>query len=192
MSEKSSADTSDTRRRIHTRAVECVSYLRPDGLWDIEGRLSDSKTHAVPLAEGSVVAAGEPYHGMWVRLTIDDDFVIRDVAVQMPNVPTSECRGAAPAYAKLIGERVAPGFSHKIKTLFGGAGGCTHLSELLLPIATTAFQTIPIGRAMIAPRDAHDVERIARSRRGLIGTCHALRVEGPIAQRYLKEEKLSG
>ncbi len=170
------------RRLIHRRQVECLSYLRTDGLWDIEGRLADSKTHAVPLhSEDRTVEAGQTYHGMFIRLTLDDDFIIKEVQVEMPNVPTRECRGATPAYQKLVGERIAAGFSRRIKELFGGIGGCVHLTELLLPIATTAFQTIPMARALVAPRNAQDAEAYKRSTSGLINTCHALRANGPIA-----------
>lgn len=169
------------RRLIHQRKIECLGYLRADGLWDIEGRLADSKTHPVPLAEGRIVTAGQTYHGMLIRLALDDEFIVREVEVAMPDVPTSECRGAAPAYQKLLGERIGPGFSRRIKELFGGIGGCVHLTELLLPIATTAYQTIPIARAMVAPRNKHDTEAYSRARSGLINTCHALRSTGPIA-----------
>ncbi|MBK5553907.1 DUF2889 domain-containing protein [Pseudomonas sp. TH03] len=169
------------RRLIHRRKVECQGFLRTDGLWDIEGRLSDSKTHPVTLAEGRIVAAGQTYHGMWIRLTLDDDFIVREVRVSMPDVPTSECRGAMPAYEKLLGERIGSGFSRRIKELFGGIGGCVHLTELLLPIATTAFQTIPMARAMVAPRTAEDVEAYRDATGRLLNTCHALREDSPVA-----------
>lgn len=168
------------RRLIHQRTVECLGYLRADGLWDIEGRLSDTKTHPVPLSEGRIVAVGEAFHSMLIRLTLDDELIVREVQVSMLNVPTSECRGAAPAYQKLLGERIGPGFSRRIKELFAGIGGCIHLTELLLPIATTAFQTIPMARAMVAPRNEHDTEAHSRAASGLINACHALRSTGPI------------
>jgi hypothetical protein len=169
------------RRLIHRRKVECQGFLRADGLWDIEGRLNDSKTHSVILAEGRTVAAGQTYHGMFIRLTLDDDFVVREVHVAMPDVPTSQCRGAMPGYEKLLGERIGPGFSRRIKALFGGIGGCVHLTELLLPIATTAFQTIPMARAMVAPRTAADAEAYRNVTGRLINTCHALREDSPVA-----------
>jgi hypothetical protein len=127
------------------------------------------------------VAAGQIYHGMLIRLTLDDEFIVREVQVSMPDVPTSECRGAVRAYEKLLGEGIGPGFSRRIKELFGGVGGCVHLTELLLPIATTAFQTIPMGRAMVAPRNAQDAQGYSRATAGLLNTCHALRENGPIA-----------
>ncbi|MFD2644591.1 DUF2889 domain-containing protein [Pseudomonas japonica] len=181
------SDYDDRQRQpIHKRNIECVGYLRADGLWDIEGRLNDSKTHSVQLSEGRLLTAGQAFHSMWIRLTLDDDFIVRDVQVSMSEVPTSECRSVAPAYQKLLGERVGPGFSRRIKELFGGIGGCVHLTELLLPIATTAFQTIPIARALVAPRNEHDTEAHSRALSGMIDTCYALRSTGPIASAIKK------
>ncbi|TPG76394.1 DUF2889 domain-containing protein [Pseudomonas arsenicoxydans] len=174
------------RRLIHRREVQCLGYLRADGLWDIEGRLSDSKTHPVTLVEGRELVAGQTYHGMFIRLALDDDFIVREVQVDMTQVPTSECRGAMSAYDKLLGERIGAGFSRRIKELFGGVGGCVHLTELLLPIATTAFQTIPMGRAMVAPRTAADTEAYRRATGRLLNTCHALREDGSIAELLKK------
>lgn len=168
------------RRLIHRRKVECQGYLRADGLWDIEGRLNDSKTHPVTLAEGRIVAAGQTYHGMLIRLTLDDDFVVREVHVAMPDVPTSQCRGAMTGYEKLRGERIGPGFSRRIKELFGGVGGCVHLTELLLPMATTAFQTIPMARSLVAPRTEQDAEAYRNATGQLINTCYALREDSPV------------
>lgn len=174
------------RRLIHTRKVECHGYLREDGYWDIEGRMEDVKTHDVRLAEGASVTEGQPYHGMAVRVTVDDAFVIREVEVLMRNVPTSQCGGAAAGYQRLVGECLGRGFARRIRELFGGTGGCVHLTELLLPIATTAFQTIPMGRSLVAPRNAHDAQAYARSAVGLVDTCHALRSDGPIAMQFMR------
>ena len=176
------------RRLMHERQINCKGYLRPDGLWDIEGRLADCKTHAVTLTEGRVVAAGETYHGMLVRVTLNDEFVIQEVAVEMPQVPTSECRGAAHGYTQLVGMQIGPGFTRRVKHLFGGIQGCVHLTELLLPIATTAYQTIPMARAMVAPRNEHDAAAYIRATSGLVDTCHALRANGPIAMRIVKRQ----
>ena len=174
------------RRLIHKRDIECRGFLRADGLWDIEGRMADVKTHPVPLSEGLTVEAGQIYHGMVIKVTLDDEFMIRAIAVSMPNVPTSECRGAIPGYEQLVGVRIGAGFSRRVKELFGGIRGCVHLTELLLPIATTAFQTIPMARSMVAPRKPEDVDSYPRAVAVLVDTCHALRADGPIALSLLK------
>ena len=62
-----------------------------------------------------------------------------------------------------------------------GTGAACILTELLLPIATTAFQTIPMARAMVAPRTAADAEAYRNATGRLINTCHALREDSPVA-----------
>ena len=69
--------------------------------------------------------------------------------------------------------------------MFGKTKGCVHLTELLLPIATTAFQTIPMARSLVAPRDARDSEAYSHALVERVDTCHALRATGPIAARLL-------
>ena len=61
------------RELTHTRRVRFEGYKRADGLWDIEGRLTDVKNHDFTLQTG-VRRAGLPVHDMWVRLTIDTEF----------------------------------------------------------------------------------------------------------------------
>ncbi|MCH8218951.1 MAG: DUF2889 domain-containing protein, partial [Planctomycetes bacterium] len=34
------------REALHSRAIDCRGYRRADGLWDIEARMTDSKTYA--------------------------------------------------------------------------------------------------------------------------------------------------
>jgi Protein of unknown function (DUF2889) len=103
-----------------------------------------------------------------------------------------ECRGAVPAYDQLVGLCIGPGLSRRVKVMFGKTRGCVHLTELLLPIATTAFQTIPMARAMVAPRNAHDAETFPHALVELVDTCHALRADGPIAMRLLQRREISG
>jgi hypothetical protein len=33
------------RQHLHTRRVVCQGFFRDDGLWDIEGRITDEKTY---------------------------------------------------------------------------------------------------------------------------------------------------
>ena len=47
-----------------------TAYARSDGLWDIEGHLTDAWTRPVPRA-GGLLPPGEPMHSMRLRLTVD-------------------------------------------------------------------------------------------------------------------------
>jgi len=130
------------REPIHTRAIECKSYQRTDGLWDVEGHLTDVVTFDFPNAERGIITAGTPVHDLWLRLTVDADIVVRDVEVAMDAAPYGICAAVAPAFAALKGLRVGPGWNRQVREKVGGVQGCTHLVDLLRPVATVAFKTV--------------------------------------------------
>jgi hypothetical protein len=134
--------SSAAREPIHTRQVVCRGYHREDGLWDVEGHLKDTKTYDFDSQFRGNVASGEPIHEMWIRMTVDDGFVIRDIEAVTDASPFPICPAIAANFARLKGLSIRPGFYNKVKEILGGIEGCTHLVEMLGPIATTAYQTI--------------------------------------------------
>ncbi len=127
---------------MHTRKISCEGYQREDGLWDIEARIVDTKTFAYRDLYRGPREPGEPVHDMALRLTIDDDMVVRDVEVATLSAPYAPCFGVAPAFKGLIGKKIGAGWRRAGQECVGGGKGCTHLRELLLPAATVAFQTL--------------------------------------------------
>ena len=163
------------RRQIHDRTVQCRGFRRADGLWDIEGHLTDVKTYAFGNAFRGVIEPGEPLHDMWLRLTVDDQLTIIAAEAVMDRFPYHICCDIAPAFKKLEGLRIGPGLWKEIRQRLGGVNGCTHLVELIRPVATTAFQTIyPI---LARERGELPDERHARApshkRPALLNTCHS-------------------
>lgn len=141
---------------FHRRRVECRGYRRADGLWEVEGHLVDTRDTDIDLrAEPRVVRAGEPLHEMAVRLTVDDDLTVVAIEAAMDAVPTSVCGGATAPMQKLVGLRIAPGWTNAVKERLGGPLGCTHLMELMGPIATTVYQTVSASRLarMLGPAE---------------------------------------
>lgn len=126
----------------HRRNVECYGYARDDGLWDIEARMTDTKTDTVALPIRGDVAAGEPFHDLGLRITLDQQFLIHEVEAFIDASPFPICPNIAVAFKKLEGTRIGAGWSRQCKTLLGGHRGCTHLNELLPVVATTAVQTL--------------------------------------------------
>ena len=77
----------------------------------------------------------------------------------------------------------------------GGTQGCTHIVELLGPVATTAFQTVSSGKA-------RELNRAHRAKTGtlpkpdnaakpkevrkpyVVDTCHAWRADGEVVKRW--------
>lgn len=170
------------REPMHRREVECRGYRRADGLWDIEGHLVDTKTYAFDNAWRGRVEPGTPVHEMWIRLTLDTALNIKAVEAQTDFSPYEMCGGITPDFQKLVGLRIAPGFTAKTKELLGGAKGCTHLVELLGPMATTAFQTIFTAKGGGKWRDPG-----AKGRPRFLDTCHALASTSEVVKRFWPE-----
>lgn len=163
---------------MHHRRVDCRGYLRDDGLWDIEGHLVDTKPFDMPNTDrpGGRIQAGESLHEMWIRLTVDTDLLVHAVEAKTDFSPYNVCGDITRNFQALVGARIAAGWTQKTRELLGGVRGCTHLVELLGPVATTAFQTVYASRAR---RDGE----VGRSGKPpLMDTCHAYRSDGPIVK----------
>jgi Protein of unknown function (DUF2889) len=165
------------RTPIHHRQIECRGYRRADGRWDIEGHLTDVKSHAFANVERGEVRPGEPIHDLWLRLTLDDDLTVIAAEAATAAGPFAVCAAITPAFASLAGLTIGPGWRREVQRRLGGILGCTHLVELLGPLATTAYQTIYGWRARDDPRLETD-----RPPRHLDG-CHALARDGEVVRR---------
>ncbi len=171
------------RHPVHIRRIECRGFRRDDGLWDIEGHLVDTRTHDLDLrAEPRIVTAGEPIHEMSVRITVDDDLTVRAIEAATAATPTRICPGAVEPMQALVGLRIAPGWTNAVKQRLGGARGCTHLMELMWPIATTAHQTVAGSRMDRILGPAAPGQRPAK-----IDSCWAYAAEREIVQRFWPE-----
>lgn len=175
------------RELMHTRQIECRGYLRQDGLWDIEGHLVDSKPYSLPGEMGRDIAAGEPVHDMWLRVTIDDDMVIRACEAATEASPFEACGEIVPNYEKLVGIRIGSGWMKAVNDRIGGVLGCTHLRELLRPIATTAYQTIYTARIKQAREKGLPRPRPHAGRPRHLNACYAYREDGPLVAATFPE-----
>lgn len=155
------------RELKHTRQIECKGYERADGLWDIEGHLVDTKTYVHTRHQGGRERQpGEPVHNMWLRLTIDLDLKIHEAVAATDASPYAHCGSITPDFAGLKGITIGKGWRHQVMDLLGGVKGCTHLVELLGPLATTAFQAT--GRA----REARNKTLAIVKKPYQINSCH--------------------
>lgn len=139
------------RRLLHERRVITQGHLRDDGLWDIEGEILDEKAYDCRDRERGALSAGTPYHNMCVRLTIDTDMLIHAVATSMPAAPFQYCMGATEPVQELVGKSLARGFRRAVEDTIGGVRSCTHLRDLIMATATTAYQTIVAYRLQFMP-----------------------------------------
>lgn len=143
----SPSDADVTREELHFRRIDMRGFRRSDGLYEIEGRLTDRKPHDfVPVSGGRPVPAHEPIHDMGVRLVFDDDMLVHDVQTFIASAPYAECPEGGRALQSLKGLRMTGGWSKEVRTRVGGARSCTHLREILLVLATAAFQSLSVPR----------------------------------------------
>ncbi|MFO1309099.1 MAG: DUF2889 domain-containing protein [Burkholderiales bacterium] len=130
------------REELHCRTLEMRGYRRIDGDYEIEGRVTDVKTHSIqPRGRDTPMPAGVPIHDMSVRLVVDEFLVVKDVVAVIDGHPFPDCAHAAGSLAALKGARIAAGWTSRVKSLLGKES-CTHLVEILIPMATAAYQTL--------------------------------------------------
>jgi Protein of unknown function (DUF2889) len=179
------------RKPLHVRKVVCQGYRREDGLWDIEGRITDEKTYSFENEWRGQVKPGDFVHDMHIRLTLDDRLTVIAVEAVTDASPFPICPAIAVHYQRLVGLRIASGWTAAVRERLGGVEGCTHLSELLGPIATSAFQTImPVldeeRRKARQKGETMDEEKPQR-RPLLLNSCHAFSETSPVTARFWPE-----
>jgi hypothetical protein len=111
---------------------------------------------------------------MWLGITVDRTLTIVDARAAMDAMPyVSHCDAIVPAYRALVGVAIRPGYHEKVKELFGGIRGCTHISELAAALATAAFQTMAGQRLQDPSQKPFQLDR-----------CHALASDARAVGRY--------
>lgn len=163
-----------TRVPGHCRTMSIQAYRRTDGLWDIEGHLTDIWPTPVPKA-GGLLPPGEPMHAMWLRLTVDRSATIVDAEASTDAGPYGAACGAInPDYRKLIGVQVARGYRDAIRKLLGRTAGCTHINELAGAMGSAAMQAM-----------WEDLTQDTAQKPFSIDGCHALKADSPqVAEHF--------
>ena len=161
------------REPSHCRSISVQTFVRADGLWDIEGHLTDAWPEPVPMA-GGMLPAGQPMHAMWLRLTVDKTatIVAADAATDAGPYGAA-CAAITPDYGQLVGVRIAGGYRDAIRRLFGRTAGCTHINELAGVMGSAAMQAL--WGVMLEETDVKPMS---------IDGCHALKASGPQVARY--------
>ncbi|MCZ4282184.1 DUF2889 domain-containing protein [Kiloniella laminariae] len=176
------------RKQQHQRLYDFQGYERDDGLWDIEGRITDVKPYAFPNKFRVEIQAGEALHDMSIRLTVGLDFVVKDIEAIIDESPYAICPAITPNFRKIIGLSVGPGWRAAIRRAVGGTEGCTHLVEMLGAMATVTFQTLypALLKQKEAQENAAPREKPSspgeKKRPGIIDSCHAYSAEGDVVR----------
>lgn len=164
------------RELLHLRDIALRGYRRADGLFDIEAHLTDTETYGFPSEDRGFVQSGEPLHGMWMRMTLDEDLTIVACEASTEFGPYAICPAAAPNFARLAGLSIKRGFLRAAADRVGGTQGCTHLRELLQQMATVAIQTL------YAVRSRRE-EEARPEQPAMLNTCLAYAPDSPVVRR---------
>jgi hypothetical protein len=155
-----------TREELHHRRIDMRSWRRSDGLFEIEGRVTDQKPFDFrPPSDERVVKANELIHNLGIRLVFDTERVIREVSTFSDAFPYEDCSGGGASLQALVGLRIGAGWSAEVRKRLPTSDTCTHLREMLLPLASAVFQSM----APYADNAVVD----AQGKPLIIGSCHA-------------------
>ena len=167
----------DDLELIHTRNYETRVYYVSDTEMLVRGAISDVKPPGLYVDNDDAPLEIHQMHVEW-RVRVPD-LEITDAQVVFETHPHETCPMITTHYQKLVGLKVARGFTHKVRELFGGPRGCTHTTALLQAMAPAAVQST-WSMSVKAMRDAglpagaraDDDESRARRFAGNINTCH--------------------
>ena len=178
-----------TRERIHKRTITLDGYARSDGLIDVEGEIKDVKTYDFPNRERGVIKANEALHHMKVRIAVNSDLEIIEAEAETLSGPYAICPSATIGFSNLIGLKIGPGWRNKTRHAIGGIAGCTHITELMGPVATVAIQSL-YGEQARQRRVAGVEDKTANDTSSLADSCigHALDQEAGLALGYERQK----
>ena len=162
---------------IHTRRYEVRAFRMADDRFLLRGVVCDEKPAGLYVTEDP-----DPLwlHHMIVEMeVVYPTFVIERAYAKFHQHPHLGCTDITDHYKKLEGMSIARGFNAKVKELFAGSRGCTHITALLSAMAPVAIQTgwsmrvtaMNEGESSSNPSDAEREQR-EKQLAGTINTCH--------------------
>jgi hypothetical protein len=168
---------------IHTRRYEVRAFRMAEDRLMIRGVVVDEKPAGLYLKGDE-----QPLwlHHMIVDLEIVyPTFLIEKASATFHEHPHLECTHITDHYKNLEGMSIARGFNAKVKELFAGARGCTHITALLSAMAPVAIQAGWSMRAVASSDGQVDAQRNYENRErqlaGTINTCHMWAENGALA-----------
>jgi hypothetical protein len=175
-------DAELTREELHFRRIDMRAWRRSDGLFEVESRLTDQKpSDFLRPRTDKFVPAGQPLHDLGVRVVFDGDLTVTAVSTFTDAAPVEDCWDGGRALQAMVGVKMTSGWSKEVRERLSGARSCTHLRELLMPMATTAFQAIA-GLRMNRPEPLD-----ATGRPKKIDSCYAFGAERELVLRFWPE-----
>jgi hypothetical protein len=107
--------------------------------------------------------------------------VVRAVSTAMAAHPYATCIGGGDTLQALVGLRMTAGWNSEVRKRLPACDTCTHIRELLGPLASTAYQTLTVRR--INQFDTRDTE----GRPNKIDSCHAYSASRDLVRQHWPE-----
>lgn len=171
--------TAPDRQPRHGRRIDVQVYARPDGLWEVDATLTDTKARDWQLPDG-VLPAGRPLHDMLLRLVVNTRYDIVAAGAETRGMPyPGECDRHGEAYGALVGLNLLQGFRRAAQERLGGVRGCTHITELAQVLPTAVIQAF-VGEVFDAADGGPQSDRPPFQ----IDRCHALRRDGEVVRLH--------
>jgi hypothetical protein len=101
-------------------------------------------------------------------------------------VPRDECRGVENGALALVGLRIAPGFSAKIRSILSGTKGCTHILTLvgaMAPAALQGYWSYRSRKSLEIGDSASERDRLTLLLKVVANSCIVWRDDGPSMKR---------
>lgn len=165
---------------IHQRTYATEAFDEGDEVMRVHGRLVDTKPFGLTLSDGQPLVI----HDMALGLFVDSNsFEIVAVEADMDVHPYQLCKAVLASYQQLVGLSIARGYSRKVRELFGGPNGCSHIGALLLAMGPVAVQASwSLGNMHRDPAELVDntADPLEQERRVAmnVNTCHVWREDG--------------
>lgn len=167
-----------TRQEIHHRQIDFKGYQRDDGLFEVEAHLTDCKSFDfTPPGGTTMFPAHTPIHDLYVRVIFDQDMLIRNVLTNFVAHPYFTCIGGGDKLKAIIGLRIGAGWNLEIRKRLPACESCTHMRELLTPLASAAYQTMTARRTYLL----HATKDDGTPRK--INSCYAYRATGGLVEQ---------
>lgn len=153
------------------------SFLREDGLWELEASLLDYKAYDFPKRNGSIKVAGSPVHNMKICLLVTEGGEVSDVCARYDDAPYDQiCSAIEAAYKGLVGLHLLRNFRNAVKDRFSRTSGCTHMSELVVLLPTVFIQSLSASRNR---KEANSGKKPFQ-----LEGCHALALTSPVVKEF--------
>lgn len=128
-------------------------------------------------------------HDMEVRVQVRiPELTVAAIEGVMKHVPYEQCRHVLPGLQKLVGVKVARGFTSQVRHEVGGVRGCAHLTSLILSLAPVAAQALFTLQTPRYEEKGRPVGDLAPWRHLLLNSCYLWAEDGILGRNFTGKE----